>query len=152
VADIVDKKTRSRMMAGIKGKNTKPELVIRRGLHKRGFRYRLHDKRLRGKPDIVFIGLRAVIFVHGCFWHGHNCPLFKWPSTRAEWWREKIEKNRARDVRVRTELKALGWRQARVWECALKGKYRRDPDEVIDELAVWLNSREPKFETRGTVT
>jgi DNA mismatch endonuclease, patch repair protein len=149
MVDVVDGKTRSRMMAGIRGKDTKPELVIRSGLHRRGYRYRLHGKHLPGKPDIIFRGRSAVIFVHGCFWHGHDCHLFKWPSTRPEWWREKIEGNRSRDAQVHARLKAEGWRQASVWECALKGRQRRDPDTVIEELADWLDSSRNELEIRG---
>ena len=137
------------MVAGIKGRDTKPELLVRKGLFKLGFRYRLHDKKLRGKPDMVFARFKAVIFVNGCFWHGHNCPLFKLPATRTDWWKEKIEQNRARDMRAQNELAVLGWRQAVVWECALKGKYRRNPDEVIKELAMWLNGHERTYEARG---
>lgn len=147
--DIVDRKTRSRMMSGIRGKDTKPELVIRSGLHRRGYRYRLHDKHLPGKPDMVFRGRTAVIFVHGCFWHGHDCHLFKWPSTRSEWWREKIEGNRTHDVMVFSRLKREGWRQAHVWECALKGKEHRDLDAVIRQLADWLDNDRTELEIRG---
>ena len=93
MADVVDRKTRSRMMSGIRGKNTRPELLIRKGLHARGFRFRLHDKRLPGKPDLVLPKYSAVIFVHGCFWHGHDCHLFKWPQSRREFWRKKITRN-----------------------------------------------------------
>lgn len=136
-------------MSGIRGKNTKPELLIRSALHRRGLRYRLHDKDLPGKPDMIFQKRRAIVFVHGCFWHGHDCHLFKWPSTRPEWWRKKIEGNRARDVDVRDKLKGLGWRQCYIWECALKGKYRRDSGSVIDELAEWLGSDCEVLEIRG---
>lgn len=89
MTDVVDKATRSRMMAGIKGKDTKPEMLIRSELHRRGFRFRKNVKDLPGKPDIVLPKYRAVIMVNGCFWHGHGCRLFKWPSTRPEFWREK---------------------------------------------------------------
>lgn len=135
-------------MSGIRGKNTKPELWIRSALHRHGFRYRLHDKRLPGKPDMVLSGRQAVIFIHGCFWHGHDCHLFKWPSTRPEWWRKKIESNRARDVGVKAMLKELGWRQCHVWECALKGKFRHDSDNVINELVNWLKSDRETLEIR----
>ena len=148
-ADVVDVATRSRMMSGIRGRDTKPEMVIRRGLHARGYRYRLHSRRLPGRPDLVFPSRKAVVFVHGCFWHGHGCPLFKWPSTRAEWWREKIEANRARDTTVREQIAGMGWRQLRVWECALKGAQRRDPEAVLDEVAVWLEGHEADRETQG---
>ena len=92
--DVVDSATRSRMMSGIKGKNTKPELMVRSGLHRLGYRFRLHRKDLPGKPDLVFAKHRAVIFVHGCFWHYHDCHLFKMPSTRREFWETKIGRNR----------------------------------------------------------
>ena len=117
MADIVDKATRSRMMSGIRGKNTKPELLVRKALHAQGFRFRLHDKNLPGKPDIVLKKHRTVIFVHGCFWHGHDCKHFKWPKTRPEFWREKIEGNKTRDLKHQQELKELGWNVKVIWEC-----------------------------------
>lgn len=136
--DVVDPATRSRMMAGIRGKNTKPEILIRRLLHRRGFRFRLHVKDLPGKPDIVLPKYRAIVLVNGCFWHGHDCALFKWPSTRAEWWRTKIERTREVDSRSRATLHAAGWRIATVWECSLKGREKL-PDEVVEEQLVrWL--------------
>ena len=97
----------------------------------------------------MFPSRKAVIFVHGCFWHGHGCHLFKWPSTRAEWWREKIEANRTRDHSVRSKIADMGWRQLRVWECALKGPQRLDPDVMLDEVAAWLDGGESDHETRG---
>ena len=147
--DVVDAPTRSRMMSGIRGRDTKPELLIRKGLHARGYRYRLHPRTLPGKPDLAFPSRKAAIFIHGCFWHGHDCPLFKWPSTRAEWWRAKIEGNRVRDRAVRAELAGMGWRQLRVWECALKGRQRRDPDALLDLVADWLDGCDPDCETGG---
>ena len=93
MTDVVNKQTRSRMMSGIKSKNTKPELIIRKALFKKGFRFKLHDKSLPGKPDLVLPKYDAVIFIHGCFWHQHNCHLFKWPSTRPEFWETKIHRN-----------------------------------------------------------
>lgn len=141
VPDIVDKQTRSRMMAGIQGKNTRPELAVRKGLHALGFRYRLHDTRLPGRPDLVLPRYRVVIFVNGCFWHGHDCHLFKWPSTRSEWWRAKIEKTRLTDEAARQALLANGWRVADVWECALKGRTRLPQEDVIGTLAEWITSR-----------
>jgi DNA mismatch endonuclease (patch repair protein) len=119
--DVVSPEVRSRMMAGIGPANTKPEMLLRRGLHALGWRYRLHDRRLPGRPDLVFPGRRAVIFVNGCFWHGHDCHLFRWPQSRAEFWLEKISGNIRRDRRTREELLAGGWRIAEVWECTLKG-------------------------------
>lgn len=149
MADIVTAEVRSRMMSGIRGTNTKPELLLRKGLHAIGFRFRLHDRSLPGKPDIVLPRYKAVIFAHGCFWHGHDCHLFKWPSTRPEFWQAKIGRNRAVDERTDAALKEAGWRQAIVWECALKGKTRLPLEEVIQSCAEWLRSDRPRLEIRG---
>ncbi|WP_234992589.1 very short patch repair endonuclease [Kroppenstedtia eburnea] len=127
-------------MSSIRGKDTKPELVLRRGLHRLGFRFRLHDKRLPGKPDIVLPKYRAVILAHGCFWHGHLCHLFKWPSTREEFWRKKITRNRDLDNININKLMESDWRVCIVWECALKGKHRLPHDEVIETCSKWLDS------------
>lgn len=137
------------MMAGIKGKNTKPELILRKGLHAAGFRFRIHVADLPGKPDLVLPRFRAVIFAHGCFWHGHDCHLFKMPSTRTEFWQAKIDRNREVDARNRSQLTDVGWRQAVVWECALKGRTRLAHDEVIDSCAQWLQSDTQALEIRG---
>lgn len=150
MADIVSPEVRSRMMAGIRGTNTRPELLVRTGLHRLGFRYRLHDRSLPGKPDLVFPKWDAVLFVHGCFWHGHDCHLFKWPSSRPDFWHAKINRNRAVDQRSETALGELGWRCGIVWECALKGRFRRSQDTVIRACARWLRSRKPQFEIRGS--
>lgn len=136
------------MMSGIRGKNTKPELIIRKALHARGFRYRLHCK-LPGKPDLCLPKYRAVIFVHGCFWHGHDCHLFKWPSTRPEFWREKIARNRAVDATAEAKLLAEGWRVAAVWECALKGRTRLPLEAVVGSVAKWLQSDAPAISIEG---
>ncbi|MBO0346685.1 DNA mismatch endonuclease Vsr [Roseibium sp. CAU 1637] len=149
MADIVDQKTRSRMMSGIRGKDTKPEIRIRKALFARGFRYRLHHKGLPGKPDLVFPRLKAVIFVNGCFWHMHDCALFKWPSTRVEFWRAKLEGNRRRDEVVHQQISELGWRQLTVWECSMKGRGRLEFDIVINEIERWLLSNEALGEIRG---
>ena len=146
MVDIVSKTTRSKMMSNIKGKNTAPEILIRRALHKKGFRYRLHDKKLPGKPDMVFPKYKAVIQVHGCFWHKHNCHLFKWPSTRKRFWKEKISSNVERDTRNLMKLNQSGWRTLIVWECALKGRYRLTEVGVIDKTVLWLYSDQPGFE------
>jgi len=127
-------------MAAIRGADTKPEMVIRKGLHARGFRFRLHDRKLSGRPDLVLLKFHAVIFVHGCFWHGHDCPMFHWPKTRDAFWREKIGANQVRDRTALAATKAAGWRCAIVWECALKGRGRLDAGRVIDSLAAWLSS------------
>jgi DNA mismatch endonuclease (patch repair protein) len=150
LADVVDPATRSRMMSGIRGKNTKPELLIRKALHARGFRYRVHCKGLPGNPDLCLPKYRAVIFVHGCFWHGHGCHLFKWPKTRPEFWREKIGRNCEVDAVAERTLAKGGWRQAVVWECALKGRNRLPLEDVISTCADWLNSDRPRLEIKGT--
>lgn len=136
--DVVDAATRSRMMAGIRGKNTRPEMILRSGLHVRGFRFRLHDRLLPGSPDLVFPRRRAVIFVHGCFWHGHGCHLFRLPATRQEFWSAKIAGNAARDAAAEGALTADGWRVLTIWECALKGRERLPVDAVLDRAAAWL--------------
>jgi DNA mismatch endonuclease, patch repair protein len=141
MADIVDKRTRSRMMSGIKGKNTKPELTIRKGLYHRGFRYRLHLANLPGKPDMVFIGRKAVIMVNGCFWHAHNCHLFKWPSSREEFWRKKIGRNKEKDAETKQALSEKGWRILVVWECSLKGRTLLPQEKALDTIAEWLDNK-----------
>jgi DNA mismatch endonuclease (patch repair protein) len=137
------------MMSGIRGKDTKPELLVRTGLHSEGFRFRLHDRKLPGRPDLALARYRAVVFVHGCFWHGHDCHLFKWPKSRVEFWREKIEGNVRRDVAAVEKLLALDWRVGIVWECALKGRTALDPGEVIARCSGWLRSSGPQFVVRG---
>lgn len=150
MADIVTPSQRSRMMAGIRSTNTKPEMQIRQALHARGLRFRLHDRRLAGTPDLVFAKFGAVIFVHGCFWHGHEgCPFFKKPATRPEFWLQKIGDNQARDVRSISVLMEKKWRVALVWECALREKNARPLNEIADEIVGWLRSDEPKMELRG---
>lgn len=121
MVDIVDRATRSRMMAGIKGKNTRPEIFARRFLHGRGLRFRLHDKSLPGRPDIVLRKWKVAIFVHGCFWHQHpGCPFATRPASNVERWQHKFEQNSARDRRSVSEILALGWRVIVLWECGLK--------------------------------
>lgn len=138
VSDIVDQKTRSRMMANIKGKNTKPEMAIRSALHRTGYRFRLHPKDLPGRPDIVLPKHRAVVFVNGCFWHGHFCSLFKWPKTREEFWREKILSNKKRDERNVKALLADGWKVCIVWECSIRKRQENDVKETVANLVAWI--------------
>ena len=138
MVDVVSPEKRSQMMAGIRGKDTKPELLIRKALHSRGFRYRLHDKQLPGKPDMVLPQYRAVIQINGCFWHEHDCHLFKWPSTRKKFWRQKITRNRQKDLENLDALEKAGWRVLTVWECALKGKTKVPIDTVLKQAANWI--------------
>lgn len=137
------------MMAGIRGKDTRPEMILRRGLHARGFRFRLNDRRLPGSPDLVFPGRRAAVFVHGCFWHGHACPLFRLPATRQEFWRAKIEGNATRDKAAESALLADGWRVLTIWECALKGRGRLPAETVLDRAAEWLVNGPAREEIAG---
>lgn len=138
MTDIVDRETRSRMMSGIRSKNTRIEVSLRKALFAQGFRYRINDARLPGKPDIVLPRHRAVVFVHGCFWHGHDCTLFSLPASNSDFWRTKIDANRDRDLRVCDELAAHGWRVAVVWECALRGRTRLADGAAACMLSVWL--------------
>lgn len=149
MADIVSPAKRSLMMAGIKGKNTKPEILIRSALHRKGFRFRIHQKSLPGNPDLVFPKYKAVVFVHGCFWHGHTCSLFKMPSTRTEFWENKIAGNRSNDAKKEGELRASGWRILVIWECSLRGKMKLPFDEVIEKSTNWLISSENHFEIKA---
>ncbi|MEO6231126.1 MAG: DNA mismatch endonuclease Vsr [Ferruginibacter sp.] len=121
MADVHDKETRSFNMSRIKGKNTKPEMLVRKYLFAKGYRYRLHDKKLPGKPDIVLPKYKTVIFVHGCFWHGHEgCKYYVVPKTNTDWWLNKINGNIANDVKAVKALKKDGWKIITIWECELK--------------------------------
>jgi len=122
-------------MSRIRGSNTKLEVLVRKGLHARGLRYRLGGAKLPGRPDIVLPKYRTVVFVHGCFWHGHDCPLYRLPKTRPEFWADKIGRNRARDHRVTSELEAMNWRVLTVWECSLRGKTASEQASFLDQLA-----------------
>lgn len=121
MADVHNPETRSYNMSRIKGKDTKPEMLVRKFLYSNGFRYKLHDKTLPGKPDIVLPKYKTVIFVHGCFWHGHEgCRFFVVPKSRTDFWVNKIQRNKELDIKYNIELKKLGWRVVEIWECELK--------------------------------
>jgi DNA mismatch endonuclease (patch repair protein) len=138
MGDIVDQETRSRMMSGIRAKNTRPELFLRKGLHALGFRYRLHVPNIPGKPDIVFSKYEAIVVVHGCYWHGHNCRYFKWPKSNQDFWKEKITSNKTRDLRDLKMQQQLGWRVLVVWECAVRRSLRECDFDVVDLVAQWI--------------
>lgn len=132
MGDVHDKETRSYNMSQIKGKNTKPEMLVRKFLFAKGFRYRLHDKKLLGKPDLVLPKYKTVIFVNGCFWHGHeHCKYFTIPKTRTEWWLNKINGNIANDAKAIAALEAMGWKVIVVWECGLK---KTTIEKTLEEL------------------
>lgn len=139
MSDVHSSVVRSKNMRAIKSKNTKPEILIRKALHARGFRFRLHVKTLSGSPDIVLLKYKTVIFVNGCFWHGHRCHLSKTPKTRTEFWLAKISDNMGRDMLSHEKLLATNWRVAIVWECAIKGRSRPVFDTLINNLVDWIN-------------
>lgn len=135
MADVHNKETRSYNMSRIKGKDTKPELLVRKFLFSRGFRYKLHDKSLPGKPDLVFPKYKTVIFVHGCFWHGHEgCKYAVIPKTKTEWWENKIKKTKVKDEENISALIAMGWKVIEVWECELKRSNREKTLESLVDL------------------
>lgn len=136
--DVLTAEQRRLNMSRIRGRDTKPEMQLRRGLHAAGLRFRLHVSTLPGRPDIVMPRYRAAILVHGCFWHGHDCRLFKMPATRREFWTQKISDNRARDKRSTEALQRAGWRVMTVWECSLKGAHRRPAFEIIGSCVAFV--------------
>lgn len=152
MADILDRASRSRLMSGIRSKDTRIEIRLRQALHARGFRYRLHVREIPGSPDLVLPKYAATVFVNGCFWHGHNCELFRLPATRTDFWRRKIEANVARDRVVKTNLAKLGWRQFVIWECSIRGTGRKDFETVVELVVSWLCSNRRFGQVRGRRT
>ena len=146
--DTVDRQTRSRIMSRIRSRNTRPEVLVRSLLHRRGFRFRIHCGDLDGKPDVVFPRYKAVLFIHGCFWHGHDCPLYRLPKTRTDFWRNKVVRNQSRDKEVIAKLKKQGWRVALLWECSLK-RGDRTGETAVDQLAKWLPQKRRWLEIRA---
>lgn len=148
MADVVDAQTRSRMMSGIRGRNTRPEMAVRRALFAAGFRFRLHRRDLPGAPDVVLPGRKVAVFVHGCFWHRHSgCRYSKLPATRPEFWRVKLDRNVERDRSVVESLLAMGWRVLIVWECAIRNKGALS---VLQEtLSVWIRGGDSFGEISG---
>lgn len=140
MADVHSPEVRSKNMRAIRGRDTKPELIIRKGLHHLGFRYRISPPELPGKPDLYFPKYRAVIFVHGCFWHAHRCYMFHLPATRREFWKEKLNKNIQRDKKVTQSLLDKELRVLVVWECAIKGRKKIKKELLLDCIARWVRS------------
>lgn len=135
MTDVMSADKRSALMSRIRGKNTKPELLLRKHLWRAGYRYRLHPADLEGRPDLVLPKWRAIVFVHGCFWHAHGgCPYFQLPATQSEFWRTKLSRNRERDAAIVAKLSQKGWRIAIVWECAL----RADTSATGSAIVRWL--------------
>lgn len=149
MADVFSPERRSEIMSAIRSKNTRPEIIIRKKLFKLGFRYRIHTL-LPGKPDIVLKALRVAIFVHGCFWHGHTCKLFRLPKTRPEFWLNKIDKNQNNDLKSFNKLIESGWRVAIIWECSIRGKKEEYIEKkVVAKLAKWINSNRKELHIMG---
>lgn len=137
-------------MSGIRGSDTKPEKLIRSALHRLGFRFRLHSSKIPGRPDLVLPKYRAAVFVHGCFWHGHDCPLFRLPGTRRAFWEAKINRNRERDAEVKQMVLAAGWRHLTVWECAFRGRGEGADSRTVEQAARWLRRTSRRIgEIRG---
>jgi len=147
VADTLSKAERSALMARIRGKDTKPEVLVRSALHRAGFRFRLHARALPGRPDIVLPRHRVVVFVHGCFWHRHGCALSSIPATRRGFWRDKFELNIARDARSARALRRLGWRVVTVWECALRTQASRE--RALERLVRRISAVSKRLSAHG---
>ena len=152
LADVLTPEQRRLNMSRIQGTDTKPEILLRRALHRCGLRYRLYSRDLPGRPDLVFPRYRAVVFVHGCFWHGHCCPAFRWPKGNSMFWQRKIKRNIERDWQTRQNLLAQGWRVMTVWECAFRGRRRMSADVVASAVADWLEHGAAVGGIEGTAT
>lgn len=152
MVDVLTPEQRRLNMSRIKGKDTKPEMLIRRGLHARGLRYRLHDRLLPGRPDLVFPKYHTAVFIHGCFWHAHGCVMSKLPETRQDFWETKLAANAARDRKAIEALRAYGWRVLIIWECALRGPQRWKEDAVLDRSANFIQfSGAPLLDIAGSM-
>lgn len=138
--DTVEPHIRSKIMASVGQKNTGAELLLRHALHRRGLRYRLHDRSLPGSPDMVFPRFKAVVFVHGCYWHSHGCHRSTVPKTRIDFWMSKFDANKRRDAKKRAEILARRWRVLTVWECALVGKSAQPIEPLAKRVEAWLKS------------
>jgi DNA mismatch endonuclease (patch repair protein) len=152
MADVLTAEQRKLNMSRVRGRDTKPEIQVRHGLHARGLRYRLQDRKLPGRPDLVFSRRQAVVFVHGCFWHGHDCPMFRLPKTRREFWNNKIAANRERDATAHETLLASGWRVLTVWECSLKGTGKWPFELVLDSAVDFLCGNETQRTIAGLLS
>jgi len=138
MTDVHDRQTRSRNMAAIRNSNTKPELRVRKELHRRGLRYSLKNRALPGKPDVVLSKYRVAVFVHGCFWHRHNCNYFKLPKTNTEFWKNKISANVQRDIEVIRQITDIGYRVLVIWECSFKGRNKERLDSLFESIILWI--------------
>ena len=137
MTDWLTTEQRRRVMQAIRGKDTKPELTVRRLLHRLGYRYRLHKKGLPGRPDLVFAGRKKVVFVHDCFWHAHDCRFGRAPTSREDYWLPKLRRNKERDAENEAALEAMGWEVHTVWECEIK---KKDKSELVKSLTEFLDA------------
>ena len=152
MVDVLTPEQRRLNMSLIRGSDSVPEMQVRRGLHALGLRYRLHDRRLPGRPDLVFSRNRTAVFVHGCFWHAHRCSMFKMPTTRPQFWQSKLAGNKTRDYGVVAALLADSWRVLVIWECALRGPTRLKGPRVLNRAANFIRHAKPHLmEIAGTV-
>lgn len=150
MTDVLTEEQRRLVMSRNGPRDTKPEMIVRRGLHALGLRYRLQDRRLPGRPDLVFAAPRVVVFVHGCFWHAHGCRLSKMPQSRPDFWASKLAANTARDAKAVAELQAQGWRVLIVWECAMRGPGRLERIDMLMSAAEYIrDGTSPLLELRG---
>lgn len=149
MADVLTPEQRRLNMSRVRGRDTKPELLLRRSLHARGLRFRLYRRDLPGCPDLVFPRFRVALFVHGCFWHGHDCRLFKVPVTGRDFWQKKISGNARRDREVVARLRSEGWRVLTVWECALRGRGQLNVNRVVRITESFLNGTRGVLEVKG---
>lgn len=138
MVDVLSSEQRKLNMSRIRSKDTKPEMLIRCGLHALGLRYRLHDRSLPGRPDLVFSRYRTAVFVNGCFWHAHGCVLFKLPTTRLDYWKAKLAANVQRDRKAIQALHEARWRVLIIWECALRGRNRLELEELLNAASAFL--------------
>lgn len=152
MADRLTAEQRRLNMSRVRSKGTSPEMAVRRLLHSLGYRFRLHRRDLPGTPDIVLPRHRLALFVHGCFWHGHRCPLFRIPATRTEFWTSKIQTNRRRDATARSSLLSDGWRTLCVWECAVRGRGRLADRELAIEIVTFISGGRTEGDIAGSLS
>ena len=150
MADKFSPSIRSQIMARIKNKNTKIELLVRKALYSRGFRYRIHVGDFAGKPDLAFKKYNALVFIHGCFWHGHDCSLFRLPKTNTEFWEKKIQRNKEKDMQNTLINLSKGLRQLVVWECSIRGKDNDSFQKVIQKIESWILSNRKEMQVKGS--
>jgi len=148
--DIISKQQRSELMSKIRGKDTSPERYIRSLLHRRGYRFGLHSKTIQGRPDLVLVKYGVLVFVNGCFWHGHDaCPLYRPPKTSKKFWHEKIKRNQQRDLRINRKLLSEGWRVLHIWECAFRSNTKIPEEKLVSAMELFIHGTGKSKSIRG---